>query len=211
MGYLVPNKVRLRDQPMSDVAEDRSRQVQALIRDTREILDATPLSRAALDGIRANILEIAARKDLWSEADYSSPEPGEQQNRFLIGQEGEGGISLYLNVLRAGKKIPPHNHTTWACIAAVDGVEHNTLYDRLDDGAIPGQAEIRVREVVAIEPGNALTMLPDDVHSVEIKGDQIIRHLHFYGRPLETLDKRVVFDMENGTCKIMQMAVKTKV
>ena len=196
---------------MTDLAADRDHLVQALIRDTREILDASALDRTVLDGIRARILEIAARKELWSEADYPSPEPGEQQNRYLIGQEGPDGISLYLNVLRAGKKIPPHNHTTWACIAAVDGVEHNTLYDRLDDGSAPGKAEIRAREVVAVTPGSAIAMLPDDVHSVEIRGDQIIRHLHFYGRPLEMLDKRLTFDMEKGTCKIMQMAVKTKV
>jgi predicted metal-dependent enzyme (double-stranded beta helix superfamily) len=204
-------RIRPEEQPMTELAADRSHLVRTLIRDTREILDATTMSRTALDGIRANILAIAARQELWNEADYPSPEPGEQQNRFLIGQEGPNGISLYLNVLRAGKKIPPHNHTTWACIAAVDGIEHNTLYDRLDDGSAPGKAEIRAREVVAVEPGTALAMLPDDVHSVEIKGDQIIRHLHFYGRPLETLDKRVTFDIENGTCKIMQMAVKTKV
>jgi predicted metal-dependent enzyme (double-stranded beta helix superfamily) len=196
---------------MTDLAADRSRLVQALIRGTRAILDAAPLDRTALDRIRANILAIAARRELWREADYPSPQPGEQQNRFLIGQEGANGISLYLNVLRAGKKIPPHNHTTWACVAAVDGIEHNTLYDRLDDGSVPGKAEIRAREVVAIAPGTALAMLPDDVHSVEIKGDQVIRHLHFYGRPLETLDQRLTFDMENGTCKIMRMAVKTRV
>ncbi len=196
---------------MTDLAADRDHLVQALIRDTREILDASALDRTVLDGIRARILEIAARKELWSEAAYPSPEPGEQQNRYLIGQEGPDGISLYLNVLRAGKKIAPHNHTTWACIAAVDGVEHNTLYDRLDDGSAPGKAEIRAREVVAVTPGSAIAMLPDDVHSVEIRGDQIIRHLHFYGRPLEMLDKRLTFGMENGTCKIMQMAVKTKV
>ena len=130
---------------MTDLAADRDHLVQALIRDTREILDASALDRTVLDGIRARILEIAARKELWSEAAYPSPEPGEQQNRYLIGQEGPDGISLYLNVLRAGKKIPPHNHTIWACIAAVDGVEHNTLYDRLDDGSAPGKAEIRAR------------------------------------------------------------------
>jgi predicted metal-dependent enzyme (double-stranded beta helix superfamily) len=196
---------------MTDHTAERTREVAALIGDTRSIVDAGALDRATLDRIRARILQLAARAELWGEADYPGPAEGEQQNRYLVGQESPGGISLYLNVLRAGKKIPPHNHTTWACIAAVDGVEHNTLYDRLDHGSGPGKAEIRAREVVAIEPGNALAMLPDDVHSVEIKGDQVIRHLHFYGRPLETLDQRLTFDMENGTCKIMQMAVKTKI
>ena len=196
---------------MMDHAAERSREVASLIGDTRAIIDAGTLDRAALDRIRARILDIAARDDFWSEADYPGPAECDQQNRYLVGQESPEGISLYLNVLRAGKKIPPHNHTTWACIAAVSGVEHNTLYDRLDNNSVPGPAEIRAREVVVIEPGNALAMLADDVHSVEIKGDQIIRHLHFYGRPLETLDKRLTFDMENGTCKIMKMAVKTKV
>ena len=68
-----------------------------------------------------------------------------------------------------------------------------------------------VEKTIAVEPGAAIAMLPDDIHSVEIKGDRIIRHLHFYGRPLETLDKRLTFDIANGTCKIMRMAVKTKV
>jgi predicted metal-dependent enzyme (double-stranded beta helix superfamily) len=196
---------------MTDHALERTREVAALIGDTRSIVDAGALDRAALDRIRARILQLAARNELWGTADYPDPAEGEEQNRYLVGQESPGGISLYLNVLRAGKKIPPHNHTTWACIAAVSGVEHNTLYDRLDSNTGPGPAEIRAREVVAIEPGNALAMLADDVHSVEIRGDQIIRHLHFYGRPLETLDQRLTFDMENGTCKIMRMAVKTKV
>jgi predicted metal-dependent enzyme (double-stranded beta helix superfamily) len=195
---------------MTEHASSRSLQVEELIADTRKILDAAPLDRAAIDAIRTRILEIAAQKELWNEANYPSPPEGEQQNRYLIGQE-EGGISLYLNVLRAGKKIPPHNHTTWACIAAVEGVEHNTFYDRLDDGSDPGRAQIQQRDTIVVEPGAAIAMLPDDIHSVEIKGDQIIRHLHFYGRPLESLDQRLTFDIVNGTCKIMRMAVKTKV
>ena len=195
---------------MTDLATERRREVDALIADTRAIMEGGAFDRGALGRVRERILGVAARSEFWSEADYPSPPEGEQQNRYLIGQESPDGISLYLNVLRAGKKIPPHNHTTWACIAAVDGVEHNTLYDRLDDGRTPGKAQIEARETVAVEPGQALAMMADDVHSVEIRGDQIIRHLHFYGRPLETLDKRLTFDIEAGTCKVMKMAVRTK-
>jgi predicted metal-dependent enzyme (double-stranded beta helix superfamily) len=195
---------------MTDHTSERRQAVDALIRDVRAIADAGPVDRAAMARIRARILPLAARRELWGEADYPAPPEGERQNRYLIGQEGPQGISLYLNVLRRGKKIPPHNHTTWACVAAIEGTEHNTLYDRLDDGSVPGKAEVRARETQAISPGNAIAMLPDDIHSVEIRDDEVIRHLHFYGRPLETLDSRLTFDMETGTCKIMEMPVKTK-
>jgi len=195
---------------MTDPAAERTEAVAALIRDVRAITDAGPLDRDAMARIRACLLAVAARKELWNEADYPSPPEGEPQNRYLVGQGRPDGISLYLNVLRRGKRIPPHNHTTWACVAAVEGTEHNILYDRLDDGAQPGKAEIRERETLAIGPGNAIAMLPDDIHSVEIRDDEMIRHLHFYGRPLESLDRRLTFDMANGTCKIMTMPVKTK-
>ena len=195
---------------MTDTATQRQREVEALIADTRAIMDAGQFDREALGRVRERILGIAAKRDYWSEAEFPSPPEGEDQNRYLVGQEGPEGISLYLNIMRRGKKIPPHNHTTWACIAAVDGIEHNTLYDRLDDGKAPGKAQIKARETIAVEPGQALAMMADDIHSVEIRGDQIIRHLHFYGRPLETLDKRLTFDIDAGTCKVMTMAVKTK-
>jgi predicted metal-dependent enzyme (double-stranded beta helix superfamily) len=195
---------------MTDLAAERSQSVDSLIRDVRAMIDSAPLDRSLLARIRACILDLAARRELWGEDHYPAPPEGERQNRYLIGQEGRQGISLYLNVLRRGKMIPPHNHTTWACVAAVEGTEHNILYDRLDDGATPGKAQIRERETHAVTPGDAIAMLPDDIHSVEIRDDEIIRHLHFYGRPLETLDSRVTFDMENGTCKIMEMPVKTK-
>ena len=195
---------------MTSIAETRNRLAEALIEETRAILDADTLTRARLDAIKQKLHALSQRKELWGEDDYPAPEEGEHQNRFLIGQESSEGISLYLNVMRPGKKIPPHNHTTWACIAAVHGAEHNTLYERHDDGSVDGKADVRPRGEVELKPGQALAMMADDIHSVEIKGNEVIRHLHLYGRPLETLTQRITFDLETGTCRIMDIGVKTK-
>ena len=105
--------------------------------------------------------------------------------------------------------MPPHDHTTWACIAAVEGVEHNMFYTRTDDGAIEGKATLKMDRVVAVGPGDAIAMMPDDIHNFEVRGDQTIRHLHFYGRPLESLSERKAFDMGKGTYRIMDVGVKT--
>lgn len=192
------------------VAPRRNEAVATLISGTRARLEAAALDRDVLDQIRQEVQVLADDASLWSEADFPPPEGDEKQARYLIGAENAEGITLYLNVMRSGKKIPPHDHTTWACIAAVAGSEHNTVYRREDDGATEGVGRLSVDRVVEIAPGQSLGLMPDDIHSVEIRGDQVIRHLHFYGRPLETLTDRKVFDLGAGTYSIMSVGVKTR-
>ncbi len=192
-----------------EIQEERATLAKALVEETRSLSESTEIDRSRLEDIRGRLLKLAARSEFWSENDYPSPPEGELQNRFLIASESAGGISLYLNVVRSGKKVPPHDHTTWACIAAVEGVEHNMFYSRTDDGSVEGKATLTMDKVVAVGPGDSIAMMPDDIHNFEVRGDQIIRHLHFYGRPLETLSERKAFDLEKGTYKIMDVGVKT--
>ena len=194
---------------MSELTTNRKTAVNTLLAKAVVIQKERAMSRSSVERIRTALLELAMQREFWNETDYPAPAGDERQNRFLIGQ-GESGVSLYLNVLCPGKRIPPHNHTTWACIAGVEGVEENTFFDRVDDGSVPGRAEITTREVVVVGPRTGIAMLGEDIHSVEIKGSQTIRHLHFYGRPLETLDQRIFFDQEAGTYQLMEMSTNTK-
>jgi len=194
----------------SAIAQERAAAARELIAWTRAEIDAGEFDRAVLNQIRQRVQDLAARRDLWSEADFAPPEGEERQARYLIGQENPDGITLYLNVMRPGKKIPPHDHTTWACVAAVEGSEINTLFDRLDDGTQDGYAKLAAVQEIDLAPGSSVALMPDDIHSVEIRGEQIIRHLHFYGRPLETLTARKAFDLDHDSYKIMSVGVKTR-
>ncbi|WP_138934810.1 hypothetical protein [Roseovarius arcticus] len=191
-------------------AQDRKEIVQQFIADACAIAAEGPMDRTRLDKIKDRLMDIAARKDLWAEDDFPAPSVEEKQNRFFIADDAETGLTLYLNVMQPGKVIPPHNHTVYACIAAVEGAEQNTVYERVDDGSVPGKAELRLREKVDLRPGNALAMMAEDIHSVVIDGTEVIRHLHFYGQPLESLDQRISYDIEAGTCKVMDIGAKTK-
>ena len=192
-------------------ATERAEAVERTLARTRTAVNGQP-DREKLDIARQALAELASQRALWGDEDFAAPAEGEQQARYLIAQDDPQGLSLYLNVMRPGKKIPPHDHTTWACVAAVEGIEYNTVWDRLDDGTQPGKADIREREVIALGSDDApsIALMPSDIHSVEIKGDDIIRHLHMYGRPLETLTERTAYDPEASTCKIMSVGVKTR-
>lgn len=194
---------------MNGPESDRDTLVRDALGRVREAA-AAGVDRETLEAILSELKRLAANRAWWSEERYPAPQEPERQARYLVSEDADRRFALYLNVMRPGKRIPPHNHTTWACIAAVDGAELNQLYRRVDDGSKEGVAVLEEDRSVVVEPGMGIALMPDDIHSVLIQGDQVIRHLHLYGRALETLTERIVFDPSTQTCAKMGIGVATR-
>jgi predicted metal-dependent enzyme (double-stranded beta helix superfamily) len=184
----------------TDVSAARAAAVASTIDRIRAIEAEHGVTRPALEKIRAEMLKLAAQEHLFPSASFPPPPNGEKgSNRYLLQEDPGGRFALYMNALNPGNSTKPHDHTTWACVVAVDGQELNKVYERTDDGADPDKCELRLREEIMVEPGRGICLMPEDIHSIHTTGTVPTRHLHMYGLALEKLDSRKGYDMETGT------------
>ncbi len=126
-------------------ASERQVEIARLTTAAKTALGRHGVSRAALAVILENLQQTAVLGHLWSEADYPLTAEDDVDGLHLVAEEPDRSFAIYVNVLRPGWRAPPHNHTTWACAAAIHGCEYNYLYERVDDGRSPGQAQLRQR------------------------------------------------------------------
>jgi predicted metal-dependent enzyme (double-stranded beta helix superfamily) len=186
-------------EPRNDVATERHEAVQTLLAHARRIIAEKGVTREALSALSERLLDLATRRALFDAADFPPPQPGsgDTSTRYRL-NPGEDGFALYLNSLLPGKTTIPHNHDTWAVIAAIDGAELNRLYRRIDNGRDPDRAQLELAQEVVVRPGVPIAFLPDDIHSIHVGGADPTLHFHLYGRPLETLTGRLGFETDTG-------------
>jgi len=175
----------------------------ALVDDTmariRTLAASAPLSRDLLARIAATLQPLADQREYFTAEEFPGAEPGGKGiARYLLAAQPDDSFALYLSSINPGMSSPPHDHTTWAVIVALEGQELNRLYARLDDRSHPERAQLEQRGEFMVERGSSIQFMPDDIHSIHIQGDQPTRHFHLYGRALEQLDERVGYDLETG-------------
>ncbi|MCF8533728.1 MAG: hypothetical protein K9G48_12040 [Reyranella sp.] len=180
--------------------QERAAAVRRLVDEARQV-EKAGVSAANLEKIGAVLSTLAGRAELFPQDEFPI---GPDGGIYRLSEDPDHRFALYASAGGPGKKVPPHNHTTWAIIAGVHGAERNVVYDRLDNGA---RADVvQLREAPAKEKtlrrGDVICYLPDDFHHIETPpGSGNALHLHFYGLSLERLPDRVSVDMATGAAK----------
>ena len=155
-----------------DQIGERQAAVSALLDHVRHIVAKQGVTRGALDDISEHLQAFAAeRAELFTAADFPPPQvgSGDTSTRYRL-NPGEDGFALYLNSLLPGKTTIPHNHDTWAVIAALEGEELNRVYQRTDDGSDAERATLNIEREVVVRPGTPIAFLPEDIHSIHVTG-----------------------------------------
>lgn len=119
---------------------------------------------------------------------------------FLLHEEPDHSLAVLVVNWLPGRGAPPHDHGTWAVVAGVDGVEHNTWYRRLDDRRRPDFAKLEVKHEIDADAGELICMKTGGIHSVRNNTDVVTLSLHTYGKH-PNYTERSQFDLETGEKK----------
>lgn len=164
-------------------------QIQALGPDLHEI--------EVRQKIRKILEKLAVQDDLFPEDDFKA-RPGASGGLYELYVAPDRSLSLYASAGASGKYQPPHDHTTWAVIAGVRGIERNQFFECLERDDASSTGKIRLTSVAEVGPGESVTLGADEFHTIAVdeRGDAL--HLHLYGNALDTLVGRIGFESETG-------------
>ena len=168
-----------------DRTTERARAIEATMADIHAIEQHDGVNRSSLSKMRQRLMQLAARTDLFTLADYPPPAPGGKRTSCLyrLAEDADHRFALYVNAASGHYGTPAHNHTTWAVIVGVSGEEVNRFYDRTPDNGVSEKGESHV-----VCQGSGVSFMPDDLHSIHIKAPLL--NFHMYGLGLEQLDRR---------------------
>jgi len=178
-----------------DRAAERRKEIAAAVADIRAIEKREGVTRASLENIKARLIKLAARTDLFDPKDYPPPAAGQKLRSCLyrLSEDADHRFALYANASIGGYGTPAHNHTTWAVIVGVTGEELNKFYDRAGGGV-----KEKGRDVV--RQGTGVAFMPEDLHSIHI--DAPLLNFHMYGLALEQLGKREFYKEKEGRWEV---------
>ena len=118
----------------------------------------------------------------WLQASMCRPDPVQGFGIHVLHEEDNHDLAVLVASWLPQRGTPPHDHGTWAVVAALEGAECNTAWARLDDGTRETYAELEPRGERVLAPGAVLAMRSGAIHSVRNDGDRISVSLHIYGR-----------------------------
>ena len=138
--------------------------------------------------------KLAADKS-WFLDKYREIDEEQGFSLHLLHEEENHELAVFVIAWGAGKGVGAHNHKTWAVVAGIEGQEHETNYQRLDDGSREGYADLKKTKEETLYPGTAVCCSPEDIHSVFNNGEATAVSLHTYGKHLNHTG-RSVFDVD---------------
>ena len=165
------------------------------------VSDLRAITAKETDPVKITDLIAPLAKKFAQSPALSRPEYRECDDRqgfgvHLLHEEPNHDLAVFLVSWLPNRGTTPHNHKTWAVVVGIEGQEEEINYDRVDDGAMPGYADLKRSGKQVMTAGDIARCYPEHIHSVWNVGKDISMSLHTYGRHINYTG-RSEFDLQH--------------
>jgi 3-mercaptopropionate dioxygenase len=158
-------------------------EIRALIDETRRLTREIADTAARVEAMKPAFARLLAA-DGWLPEAYGTPDHasgmGSGIGQYALYRAEDGSLTLFSLVIPSGAETPVHDHLAWGLIGVYRGRQHETVYQRLDDGRDESRAELVVSRAQTAETGDFYALLPprDDIHLVKTVSDEPSVSIH---------------------------------
>jgi predicted metal-dependent enzyme (double-stranded beta helix superfamily) len=152
--------------------------------------------------VRDILQEALASPGDWIDPAYQQLGEGDYA-LYPVYRATDGRCSMLVVVLRPGTPLPVHDHGSWAVIGVYQGREQETWFRRVDDGTVPGRAQLEVEQRFVNRRGTVGVVPDGRIHTVEAMDGQQAVSIHLYGTDIVT-QQRSEFDPQAGTERVFR-------
>jgi predicted metal-dependent enzyme (double-stranded beta helix superfamily) len=151
-------------------------EIRSLIDETRRLTAEITDTPKRVEALRPAFGKLLAA-DHWLPKEYSEPDlksgMGGGIGQYALYRAEDGSLCLFSLVIPPGSQTPIHDHLAWGLIGVYRGVQDETVYRRLDDGADESTAQLEIARQQTVRHGQFYTLLPplDDIHYVKTVSD----------------------------------------
>ena len=172
--------------------------ISQLVADVKRVCSQFEDERQILSHVRPLARRAALSKASWLEPRMYNADADQGFGVHLIYEEPDHTVAVLALSWLPHRGAPPHDHGTWAVVAGVDGPEKNEFFERADDRARAGYADLRKVGEKVCGVGDVLALPQGMIHSVWNETDAVSLSLHIYGKHINHTG-RSQFDLEKRT------------
>ncbi|QBR02212.1 cysteine dioxygenase [Paraburkholderia pallida] len=161
------------------------------------ILDAGTQDEPRILEAGGKLLRDLVARDDWLPDEFAQPHP-QYYGQYLLYADPDDRFSVVSFVWGPGQKTPVHDHTVWALIGMLRGMERSERFLPQGEGK-----PMKLLDHEELHPGQVDCVSPTlgDIHRVS-NGyeDKVSISIHAYGGNIGKI-RRHVYDPENGAMK----------
>ena len=113
------------------------------------------------------------KKTGWLPEQFTQPNPDSSLEggigQWLLFRAQDRSLTVFSLVIPPNSETPIHDHLSWGLVGLYQGKQEETVYRRVDNGDLPGYAQLDIAGFYSVKSGDIYRILPpnEDIHSVK--------------------------------------------